>query len=89
MSNLKRKLSLAGSREPFGKVTSIEQIPSALFEILGLSRDVDHPKAKQITALVDDLITVALADPETWIKLENMAKNGYRITFSRQESEIL
>ncbi|MCI0337835.1 MAG: hypothetical protein L0226_09675, partial [Acidobacteria bacterium] len=60
MSNSKRKLSLAGSREPFGKVTSLEQIPSALFEILCLARELKTPKGDQIVSLVDDVITVAL-----------------------------
>lgn len=89
MSNSKRKLSLAGSREPFGKVTSLEQIPSALFEILCLARELKTPKGDQIAGLVDDVITVALNDSEAWIKLENMAANGYQIAFSRQESETL
>jgi len=89
MSNSKRKLSLAGSREPFGKVTSLEQIPSALFEILCLARELKTPKGDQIAGLVDDVITVALNDSEAWIRLENMAANGYKIAFSRQESEIL
>jgi len=89
MSNSKPKLSLAGSREPFGKVTSLEQIPSALFEILCLARELKTPKGDQIAGLVDDVITVALNDPEAWIKLENMAANGYQVGFFRQESEIL
>jgi hypothetical protein len=88
MRNSNPKLSLAGSREPFGKVTSLEQIPSALFEILCLARQLKTPKGDQIAGIVDDVITVALGDPEAWIKLENMAANGYKIAFSRQESEI-
>jgi hypothetical protein len=88
MSSSKRKLSLVGSREPFGKVTTLEQIPSALFEILCLTRELKTPKGNQIASLVNDVITVALDDPEAWMKLENMAANGYRIAFSRQESEI-
>ena len=89
MSNSKRKLSLAGSREPFGKVTSLEQIPSALFEILHLARELKTPQGAQIASLVDDVITVALSDPETWLKLENMAANGFKTVFLRQESKIL
>jgi hypothetical protein len=85
MSNSKHKLSLAGSREPFGKVTSLEQIPSALFEILCLAKELKTPKGDQIAGIVDGVITVALNDPEAWVKLENMAANGYRIAFSRQE----
>lgn len=88
MRNSKSKLSVAGSgRQPFGKVTTLEQIPGVLFEILCLSQEIEHPKAKTIASLADDLITVALADPDTWIKLENMAANGYQVGFSRQISE--
>jgi hypothetical protein len=88
MSNSKGKLSLAGSREPFGKVTSLEQIPSALFEILCLARQLKTPKGDQIAGIVDDVITVALSDAEAWLKIENMAANGYKMVFLRQESEI-
>jgi hypothetical protein len=60
-----------------------------LFEILCLARELKTPKGDQIAGLVDDVITVALDDSEAWIKLENMAANGYKVGFSRQESEIL
>ena len=86
MNNSNTKLSLVGSREPFGRVTTLEQIPSVLFEILCLAREVQDPKGKQIAALVDDVITVALSDPEAWLKIEKMAENAYRIGFFRQES---
>jgi hypothetical protein len=87
MSNSKPKLSLASGREPFGKVTSLEQIPSVLFELLCLSREIEDPKGKQIAGLIDGVITVALADPEAWLKIEQMAENGYRVAFSRLEPE--
>lgn len=87
MSNSNRKLSVAGSREPFGKVTNLEQIPGVLFEILCLAREIEHPKAKTISSLADDIITVALNDSQAWVKLESMAENGYRVAFSRQNSE--
>jgi hypothetical protein len=74
MSNSKNKLSLAGSREPFGKVTALEQIPSALFEILTLARELKTPQGNKIAGLVDDVITVSLGDPEAWIKLQNSAE---------------
>src|SRR5215831_15116088 len=88
MSNSKRKLSLVGSREPFGKVTTLEQIPSAMFEILCLAREIKTPKGDQIANLVNDVITVALDDPEAWLKLENISASGYRTVFLCQESEI-
>ena len=69
-------------------MTSLEQIPSALFEILCLAREMKTPKGDQVAGIMDGVITVALADPEAWIKLENMAANGYQVGFFRQESEI-
>lgn len=69
MSNSKHKLSLAGSRDPFGKVTSLEQIPSALFEILCLARELKTPKGDQIASIADGVIAVALNDPEAWLNL--------------------
>lgn len=88
MSSTKRRPSLAGSsREPFGKVTRLEQIPTALFEILALATEIDTTGGRTIKILVDGVIDVALADPEAWIKIQKMAANGYKIAFSRQESE--
>ena len=69
-------------------MTKLEQIPSVLFEVLCLAREVEDPKGKQIAGLVDDVITVALGDPEAWLKLEKMAENGYRIGFFRLESTL-
>ena len=86
MSSSKRKLSLVGSREPFGKVTTLEQIPSALFEILCLTRELKTPKGDQIASLVNDVITVALDDPEAWLKFKNLAAEEYRNAIFRLES---
>lgn len=72
MSSSKNKPSLTGSREPFGKVTKLEQIPSAMFEILCLARDLKTPAGDQIARIVDDVITVSLGDAEAWIKLGKM-----------------
>lgn len=87
MPNTRNKLSIAGSREPFGKVTKLEEIPSALFEILHLASGIKTPEGKQLAGLVDNVITVALSDPDAWIKLEQMASNGFRMTFSRQDCD--
>jgi hypothetical protein len=46
MNNSSRKLSAVGSREPFGKVTSPEQIPGMLFEILCLARESSTKKPR-------------------------------------------
>jgi hypothetical protein len=86
MSNSKSKLSIVGSREPFGRVTRLEQIPSAMFEILCLARELKTAKGNQIATLVDDVISVALEDPEAWVKFKFLAENEYRKAISGQES---
>jgi hypothetical protein len=88
MSNSRRKLSLAGSREPFGRVTALEQIPSVLFEILCLAREVKTPIGEQIAGLTDDLIGVALDDPDTWLKFKTLAAEQYRNGIFRLESQL-
>ncbi|HEU0184668.1 MAG TPA: hypothetical protein VFS27_05100 [Blastocatellia bacterium] len=87
MSNSKRKPSLVGSREPFGRVTALEQIPSVMFEILCLAREVNPPIGAQIASLTDDLVGVALDDPDTWLKFKNLAGEEYRSAISRLESQ--
>jgi hypothetical protein len=78
MSNSKNKPSSVGnSREPFGKVTKLEQIPSALFEILTLAKELKTPQGEKIAGLVDDVITVSLGDPEAWIKLKTTPQNEF------------
>lgn len=62
------------------------QVPIALFEALALASEIDHPKAKQIAGLMDDVINVTLADAEALVKLSNAAQNGYAIRFSHPES---
>lgn len=85
MPRSKSNLSLATCREPFGKVTELMQVPIALFEVMQLASDIDHPKAKQIAALMESTINVTLYDPEAFVKLQNMAGNGYAVRFSRTE----
>ena len=83
MNNSKSKLSLAGgNREPFGRVTRLEQIPTVLFEILTLAAEIKSPEGQNIRDLVDSVIEVALGDSEAWIKIQDMAAD------SRQESEF-
>jgi hypothetical protein len=86
MSNSKPKLSVVGSREPFGRVTKLEQIPSAMFEILCLARELKSAKGDQIARLVDDVIGVALDDPETWLKFKKLASEEYQNAIIRLES---
>jgi len=86
MPRSKNNLSAASCREPFGKVTELMQVPIALFEVLSLASEIDHPKAKQIERLTDSIINVTLDDPDALVKLSNLAGNGYAIQFSRTES---
>jgi hypothetical protein len=67
-------------------VTALEQIPSALFELLCLAREVKTPLGEQIASLTDDLIGVALDDPDTWLKFKNLAAEEYRNAIFRLES---
>jgi len=86
MPRSRNHLSLATSREPFGRVTALFQVPIALFEILQLASEIDHPAARQIATLTDDTIKVVLDDAEALVKLSNAAGNGYQIRFSAAES---
>jgi hypothetical protein len=60
-----------GSRDPFGRATKLEQVPSVIFEILCLARELKTPKGDQIAGLIDDMIGVALDDPDAWLKFKN------------------
>jgi len=82
----KKHLSLATCRAPFGKVEELFQVPIAMFEILQLASEINHPKAQQIVRLIDDTIRVTLDDPDALVKLSNMAGNGYQIHFSAAEN---
>lgn len=86
MPRSKNHLSLATSREPFGRVTDLFQVPIVMFEILQLAGEIEDPKARQIVGLMDDMIRVVLDDPEALVKLSNAAGNGYRIRFSAADS---
>lgn len=62
------------------------QVPIALFEVMQLAAEINHPKAKQIVSLMESTINVTLYDPEAFVKLQNLAGNGYEIRFSRTEN---
>lgn len=51
-----------------------------------LAAEINHPKAKQIVSLMESTINVTLYDPEAFVKLQNLAGNGYEIRFSRTEN---
>jgi hypothetical protein len=69
MKALKNNSSAATCREPFGPVTDLMHVPIALFEILSLAEEIDHPEARRIAALAGSVITVTLDDPEALVKL--------------------
>ena len=60
------------------------QVPIALFEVLSLASEIDHPKAKQIERLTDSIINVTLDDPDALVKLSNLAGQRYVIRFSME-----
>lgn len=74
MSNSKTKSSKSGT-EPFSRVTKLEQIPPALFEVLILAQAIKTPEGEKIAAITDSIISVSLADPEAWLKIRNVTKN--------------
>jgi len=57
-----------------------------MFEILCLARELKTLKGDQIARLIDDVIGVALDDPDTWLKFKNLAAEEYRNAISRLES---
>jgi len=59
-----------------------------MFEILCLAREIKTPQGAQIASLTDDLIGVALDDPDTWQKFKNLAGDEYRNAISRLESPL-
>jgi len=57
-----------------------------MFEILCLAREMKTPKGDKIAGLIDDVIGVALEDPDAWLKFKNLAAEEYRNAISRLES---
>jgi hypothetical protein len=57
-----------------------------MFEILCLAREIKTPIGEQIASLTDDLVGVALGDPDTWLKFKNLAAEEYQDAISRRES---
>lgn len=48
------------TRQPYGKVTEVGQVPIALQEMRELIRPIDHPA---LYGLIDSIITVTCANP--------------------------
>ena len=70
MPNTKRSssASMPGTevREPFAPISSLLQVPLALFEIQALAARGDNDK---IIPLIKSVIKVTLADPDAWQRI--------------------
>ena len=69
MKDTNAKSSKSTSRAPFQPITSLIQVPLALFEIKALA--LEH-RAGHIVPLIDSIIATTLADPDAWAKVANM-----------------
>lgn len=69
MKDTNAKSSKSTGRAPFQPVTSLLQVPTALFEIRALA---EEHKAGHIVPLIDSIIAITLADPEAWAKVASM-----------------
>lgn len=70
MASTKRSLSasMPGTevREPFAPISTLLQVPLALFEIQALAVKGDNDK---IIPLIKSVITITLADPDAWQRI--------------------
>ena len=70
MAGTKRNLSasMPGTevREPFAPISSLLQVPVALFEIQALAVQGDNVR---IVPLIKSVIQVTLADPQAWHRI--------------------
>lgn len=69
MKDTNAKSSKSTSRAPFQPITSLIQVPLALFEVKTLA--LEH-RAGHIVPLIDSIIAITLADPDAWAKVANM-----------------
>jgi hypothetical protein len=69
-------------------VTALEQLPSVLFEILCLAREIKTPLGEQIASLTDEFAGVVLDDLNTWLKFKKLAAEERRNAIFRLESEF-
>lgn len=69
MASTKSSSSESTSRAPFAPVTTLIQVPVALFEIQTLATE---GRASEIIPLVRSVITTTLADPDAWQKIAKM-----------------
>lgn len=78
-------------REPYEPVTELIDVPIAFLEIVTLAEKAakgDTSAAAKIKEIMSSVIEVVLADPESLLKLENLAQSGYRIAFLPTEKTV-
>lgn len=69
MANTKRNSDASTSREPFGPVTELIQVPLALFEIQALATELENSK---ILDMIKGVIATTLPDPDAWQKIAEL-----------------
>lgn len=69
MKDTNAKSSKSTGRAPFQPITSLLQVPTALFEIRALA---EEHKSGHIVPLIDSIITVTLQDPNAWAEVAKM-----------------
>jgi hypothetical protein len=73
MASTKHNCDASTSREPFGPVTELIQVPLALFEIQALATEAGNSK---ILEMVKGVIATTLPDPDAWQKIGEARPNG-------------
>ena len=81
MRNSKQLTLTNSSKEPYAPISDALQMPIALYECLDLARKIKTADGAKLKALIASLIDVVLNDPDAIIKLQNLAENGYRMSF--------
>lgn len=66
MASTKHNSDASMSREPFGPVTELIQVPLALFEIQALATEFENSK---ILDMIKGVIATTLPDPDAWQKI--------------------
>lgn len=92
MKHTNRTLLQFADREPYEPVTELIDVPAAFLEVVTLADKAaagDAASATKIKHLMTSVIDVVLADPESLLKLDDLARGGYRIAFLPMESAVI
>ena len=66
-------------------MTHLFQIPVALYEVLSLVEQVQaegFDQADKMKELMESIIDTALNDPESWLKIKEMANSGHKVALT-------